>query len=103
MNTIIRDHFPVNRLPRELQREAAPATHVRLTIEQLPPEVDPGNNKEAVRSPKAPVSRIESLGIDLDSIEPVSLADIRSIAKPIGTTPKQAVRRIRRLRADRGD
>ena len=98
MNKIIRDHYPVSALPDELRRAAAPASHVRLIIEQIDEDAGASAAKTAL-----PRSRLRELGIDPHGVKGVALADIGSIATPRGTTPQQAVRRVRRLREDRGN
>lgn len=98
MNKIVRDSFPVSKLPPELRSELAGSNFVRLTMEPLP-STDPKFPTETIKHR----SKLRDLGIVREEVQPISLKDIRSIARPVGTTPVQAVQRIRRSRAERGD
>jgi len=72
MNGIVREHYPVEKLPEDL-REGIEGTHVRVTV--IPEE------RSGAAHPKK-----------------LTYADIRARVKPRGTTTEEAVRRIRELR-----
>lgn len=73
MNKIVREHYPVEKLPEDL-REGIEGTHVRVTIIREEPTTERTGKK------------------------PLTYEDIRSRVKPRGTTTEEAVRRIRELR-----
>lgn len=77
MNRIVREHYPVEKLPEDL-REGLQGTHVRVTV--VPEE-----------------------GAGSSGRKPLTYADIRARVKPRGTTTEEAVRRIRELRDEWGD
>jgi uncharacterized OsmC-like protein len=70
MNKIVREHYPVEKLPEDL-REGIEGPYVSVTV-----------TSEAAPSAK----------------KPLTYADIRARVKPRGTTTEEAVRRIRELR-----
>lgn len=72
MNKIVREHYPVDKLPEDL-REGIEGTHVRVTV--VPEE-------KATRR------------------KPLTYADIRARVEPTGITVEEAVRQIRELRDD---
>lgn len=71
MNKIVREHYPVDRLPEDL-REGIEGPYVRVTID-----------RENVSSASKKLLTYE---------------DIRARVKPRGTTTEEAVKRIRELR-----
>lgn len=73
MNKIVREHYPVEKLPEDL-REGIEGTHVRVTVV---PEGESAPRKK-----------------------PLTYAEIRARVKPTGVTVEEAVRRIRELRDD---
>ncbi|UOK69332.1 hypothetical protein [Ancylobacter polymorphus] len=77
MNKIVREHYPVEKLPEDL-REGLEATHVRVTVV---PEEKSGTFRK----------------------KPLTYADIRARVKPTGVTVEEAVRRIRELRDEWDD
>lgn len=81
MTTIVKDRYPVERLPKDIQDEVQGADAVRLTIETI--ETD-----DARRSPKELWADIERLHRE-HRITPVSI--------------EEAVARIRALRAEWDD
>lgn len=73
MNKIVREHYPVERLPEDL-REGIEGTHVRVTVIREEATTAGAGNK------------------------PLTYEDIRARIKPRGTTTEEAVKRIRELR-----
>lgn len=71
MNKIVREHYPVDRLPEDL-REGIEGPYVRVTI---------------VREEASSTSK-----------KPLTYEDIRARVKSRGTTTEEAVKRIRELR-----
>ena len=78
MNKIVRDHYPVSRLPQDLQAEIGKAKYVRVVIEQ----------EESRPTP----SREDLLRL---------LEDARGSAR--GITTEEAVSRVRALRDEWDD
>lgn len=76
MNKIVREHYPVERLPEDLRR-GIEGQYVRVTVI---PEDAPSRPKKSL-----------------------TYADIRARVKPRGTTTEEAVRRIRELRDEWDD
>jgi hypothetical protein len=76
MNKIVREHYPVERLPEDLRR-GIEGPYVRVTVI---PEDTPSRTKK-----------------------PLTYADIRARVKPRGTTTEEAVQRIRELRDEWDD
>ena len=78
MNKIVREHYPVSRLPQDLQNEIGEAQYVRVVIE----------DNEA----RPPLSKDEAVAL---------LAEARQSAKGIST--EEAVARVRALRDEWDD
>lgn len=118
MNTVVRRHVPASSLPEEFRQGIDPTETVTVTVEVE----DTGTDKDYLDDlkrrlreaqqadlgferppPVVRLPRLAELGINPDNIKPISLADIRSITAPRGTTVDEAVRRIRALRDEWDD
>ncbi len=83
MNRIVREHYPVEKLPEDL-REGLPAGRkVTVTLE------------EEVAFEPINLAEVEDA---LREARPMTLADIRARLRPTGLGPNEAVERIRALR-----
>ncbi|MBB3773611.1 hypothetical protein FHS55_004253 [Angulomicrobium tetraedrale] len=87
MNKIVREHYPVEKLPEDL-REGIEGTHVRVT---LVTEVVPGSEAD---------DRIDAI---LRNPQPMTIEQARASVGRRGTTTDEAVARIRALRDEWGD
>jgi len=75
MNKIVREHYPVERLPEDLRRSLPEAATVRLTMETDQPSLPPGRiwiedvlrrKSEITASSDDPVERIRELRDEWD-------------------------------------
>ncbi|MDQ0513074.1 hypothetical protein [Ancylobacter amanitiformis] len=75
MNKIVREHYPIEKLPEDL-REGMEGPYVQVIVTTEPPA---------------------------SKHKPLTYAEIRARVKPRGTTTEEAVARIRELRDEWGD
>ena len=87
MNKIVRDHYPVDKLPEDLRGTFSPATRVRVVIEEEPEFDWPG-------FPEARTSGVAAMSIE----EFLEAARLYRERHPDNGTAADAVARIRELR-----
>lgn len=88
MNRIVREHYPVEKLPEDLRDGRRPGARVTVIVQ------------DEAASDEADSQRIQQL---LQNPRPMSLAEARALVGTRTTTPEEAVLRIRALRDEWDD
>lgn len=84
MNKIVRQHYPVDKLPEDLRGGLPPGQTVTITVEE----------EGAV----GPTDFDEKVAEILRNPKPMTLQEIRALVGPRNVSPEDAVARIRTLR-----
>lgn len=82
MNKIVREHYPVEKLPEDLRQGLTASRTVTITVEE----------EDDLESFDAKIADI------LKNPQPMTLREIRALVGPRNVTPEEAVARIRTLR-----
>ena len=94
MNKIVREHYPVSRLPEDLRAELVGRETVKLVIEEEETEHSAIGDIWSLRIDEIPPMTSEQFRRDLESLRRSGLPNV---------TPDQAVARIRELRDEWDD
>lgn len=83
MNKIVREHYPVEKLPEDLRQGLPDSGTVTITVE------------EETNTPESFDSKVADI---LKNPQPMTLREIRALVGSRNVTPEEAVARIRALR-----
>ncbi|MDI4656413.1 hypothetical protein [Xanthobacter autotrophicus] len=85
MNRIVREHYPVEKLPEDLREGLPEGATVTVTVEEVA-------TKPSLEELKALVKDI------LENPKPMTIEEARALVGPRNVTAEEAVQRIRALR-----